>query len=98
MAVAALVCGIVGLVLFFSVWGGIILGVLAVVFGAVGRSKAKQGAPNGGLAIAGLVLGILALVSSFLFLALVVSVAEDTQDLFDEIEFCIENPDDPTCA
>jgi len=57
IAVAALVCGIVGLLCF-----QFILGPLAIVFGGIGLSKANQGAENYGLAVAGLVLGIIATV------------------------------------
>jgi hypothetical protein len=52
MATASLVLGILGL--FIP-----ILGVLALIFGSIGISKANQGAPGKGLAVAGLVLGIL---------------------------------------
>ena len=52
MAVAALVLGIVGLLLP-------ILSVLALIFGGIGMSKANQGASGKGMAVAGLVLGIL---------------------------------------
>jgi len=55
IAVAALVCGIVGLLCL-----QFILGPLAIVFGGIGLSKANQGAENYGLAVAGLVLGIIA--------------------------------------
>jgi hypothetical protein len=51
-ATAALVLGIVGMLVP-------LLGVLAIIFGAIGMSRANQGAPGKGLAIAGLVLGIL---------------------------------------
>lgn len=84
MAVAALVLGIIGLVLFFTIWGGILLGILAIVFGALGRSKAKEGAPNRGLATAGFVLGIVAFISSLLFLALILSVAS-AEYRFDQV-------------
>ena len=84
MAVAALVLGIIGSVLFLTIWGGIILGVLAIVFGALGRSKASQGAPNRGLATAGFVLGIVAVIASLLFLALILSVASSAYD-FDQV-------------
>jgi hypothetical protein len=57
LAVAGLVCGIVGL-LFFSV----VLGPLAIIFGGVGWSKANHGAPHRGMAIAAVVFGILDLV------------------------------------
>jgi hypothetical protein len=92
MAVAALVVGIIGLVLFWTVWGGVILGILGVIFGAVGISKANRGAPNKGMAVAGLVLGALALVGSILFLVAVVS-AVNSEQRFDQIAQCIENPD-----
>jgi hypothetical protein len=92
LAVAALVVGIVGLVLFWTVWGGVILGVLGVVFGAVGLSRANRGAPNKGMAVAGLILGGLALVGSILFLVTVVSVV-NSDAKFDQVEQCILDPD-----
>ena len=53
LAIAGLVCGLVGLFLF-----PIVLGPLAIIFGAIAYSKAKHGAAHKGMAIAGLVLGI----------------------------------------
>jgi uncharacterized protein DUF4190 len=52
MAIASLVLGILGVFIPF-------LGVLALIFGGVGLSKANDGASGKGMAIAGLVLGIL---------------------------------------
>jgi hypothetical protein len=52
MAIASLVLGIVGMFLP-------ILGILALIFGGIGISKANQGASGKGMAVAGLVLGIL---------------------------------------
>jgi hypothetical protein len=52
MATASLVLGILG---FFLP----ILSVLALIFGGIGMSKANQGANGRGMAVAGLVLGIL---------------------------------------
>lgn len=60
-AVASLVLGIVGVVLTITIFLGLICDVLAVVFGAVGGTKARDGADNGGLATAGLVLGLVGL-------------------------------------
>jgi hypothetical protein len=57
LAIAGLVCGIVGLLLF-----PIILGPLALIFGGVGLSKANRGAKHKGMAIAALVLGVVDLV------------------------------------
>jgi lysylphosphatidylglycerol synthetase-like protein (DUF2156 family) len=62
LAVASLVLGIVGLVLAFIPIIGVvawILGPLAIIFGFAGRSRAKRGAPNGGMAMAGLIMGII---------------------------------------
>ena len=59
MGVAALVLGIIGAVGSLIVIGAA-LSVLAIIFGAIGRSKAKRNeATNGGMALAGLILGIL---------------------------------------
>jgi hypothetical protein len=93
LAVAALVVGIVGLVLFWTVWGGLILGILGIVFGAVGISKANRGAPNKGMATAGLVLGAVALVASVLFTVAVVSVVSNSEAKFDQVTECVTNPD-----
>jgi hypothetical protein len=94
LATAALVCGIVGLVLFWTVWLGFILGVLAIVFGAVGRSRAAQGAPNRGQATAGLWLGIAAVVVSILFIGLVTTWISGNQGrIMHEIDRCMEDPE-----
>ena len=53
LAIASLVCGIVGLFFF-----GIILGPLAIVFSVMARKKGF----TSGMATAGLVLGIIAVV------------------------------------
>jgi Domain of unknown function (DUF4190) len=67
LAVASLVCGIIGLLIF-----GVVLGPLAVVFGAIGLSRANQGASGKGMAIAGLVLGA---VATILAIVLLVAIA-----------------------
>jgi uncharacterized membrane protein len=65
-----MVLGIVGLVLFFTVVFGFICGVLAVIFGAIGRSRARSGlANNEGQATAGLVTGLVAVVLAIAVLA-----------------------------
>ena len=76
IAVAALVCGILSVILFFTIVFPFILGVLAIVFGLVGMSKASQGAPNKGLAVAGLITGILGIVFAILFIALFATSVE----------------------
>jgi hypothetical protein len=65
-----LVTAIIGLV---TVFGGIILGVVAVILGFLGWGRAKRGeATNGGVAIAGIVLGFLGIVVSIAMIALAV--------------------------
>ncbi|MGV9252261.1 DUF4190 domain-containing protein [Streptomyces sp. NPDC003697] len=66
MGTTGLVLGIIGLVcsLTFFLWFfGVVLGILGIIFGAIGRGKANRGeATNKGAATGGLVCGILATV------------------------------------
>ena len=69
LGIAALVLAIVGLVFCWSVFGGVVLGVIAVILGIVGFGRAKRGqATNTGVAIAGVVLGALAVIVSLAFI------------------------------
>ncbi|MCX4723427.1 DUF4190 domain-containing protein [Streptomyces sp. NBC_01306] len=71
--VAALVLGILSVVIFCA-WGlGIILGTLALIFGILGRKRANRGeANNGGMALAGIILGPIGIVVSAAFLSVVI--------------------------
>lgn len=65
---AALILAIIGLVSCWSVLGGIACGVVAIILGFLGRGRASRGeADNGGIALAGIVLGLLAIVVSLAF-------------------------------
>jgi len=65
LGTAGLVCGIVGALLFWTVVLGVVLGILGLIFGLVGRSRAQRGqADNGGVALAGAILGGLAIIGS----------------------------------
>lgn len=58
MGVASLVLGIIASAAFCLWPVAIVLGILAVIFGAIGRSKANRGeATNGGQALAGVICG-----------------------------------------
>jgi hypothetical protein len=57
LAIAGLVCGLVG-ILFFNY----ILGPLAIIFGGVGLSRANRGAGHRGMAMAAVILGIVDLI------------------------------------
>ncbi len=74
----------------------IILGVIAMVIGAVGRGRVKRGiADNGGVAIAGIVLGGLAIVVGVAFIAIWTTVWKDVRggDYIDCIQKAGENQD-----
>jgi len=71
LGVAALVLGILAILTFWTVAGGVLLGLIAIVLGVVGRGRAKRGeATNGGMALAGVILGALGLLVSVALIAL----------------------------
>lgn len=73
-AVAAMVLGIVGVVLCwipFIDFVAAIVGILAIVFGVVGSGRANRIGTGKGMAIAGIVLGIIAVAITVLFVVLV---------------------------
>ena len=75
LGITALVLAIIGLVFCWSVAGGIILGLCAIIIGFVGRGRVKRGeATNGGVAIAGIVLGFLAIIVSLIFIPIWIGV------------------------
>lgn len=75
LGIAALVIAILGLVFCWSVIGGVVLGVVAVIIGIVGRGRAKRGeATNGGVALAGILLGVLAVIVSLAFVFIWIGV------------------------
>jgi len=88
MGVAALTLGLIGAVLFWTMLGGIVLGLLALIFGIVGYRRGKRGeATNGTLAIVGAVIGGLALIGSTVMLALAVSVISSGD--YEKLEDCM---------
>ena len=77
LGIAALIVAIIGLVFCWTVVGGIILGVVAVIIGFLARGRVKRGeASNGGVAIAGIVLGIVAIVLGLVFIPIWYSLFE----------------------
>jgi hypothetical protein len=73
-----LVVAIIGLVFCWTVVGGVILGVGAIIMGFVARGRVKRGeATNGGVAIAGIVLGFLAIVVSLVFIPIWIGMFEE---------------------
>ena len=82
MAVAALVCGIIGAVIGLVpilFVGAFVLGVLALVFGLVGRGRAKREPAVGRKTMAtwGAALGVVAVILGFVGVAIVDDASED---------------------
>jgi len=102
LAVAGMVLGIIGVLFglipltFFFAW---ILGVLAVVFGAIGRGRAKREPMRGGkgMATSGLVLGIVALLLGVLGVVIIGKAANDISDEFDKIDARANDPAFQNC-
>lgn len=70
MGIVALIFGIVSIVMCFFpalYWLGVLLGVLGIVFAAIGMSKAKKTNSGKGVAVAGLVLSIIGTVLCGIF-------------------------------
>ena len=90
MAVAALVLGIVGavfVIIFFPL--ALVLGILAIIFGFIGRNRYNRNPAVGrkGMAIAGLILGIIATVLSIALFILVGVAIDEGIDQLNSDEF-----------
>jgi hypothetical protein len=76
--IASLVLAIIALLSVWSVFVAVVLGLAAVVIGFLGRGRVKRGtANNGGVAIAGIVLGALAIIVGLAFIAIWTAVWRD---------------------
>lgn len=88
MGTAALVLGIVGLALSFVVIGAV-PGTLAIIFGAIGRARARRRqATNGGAALAGIITGVLSVVVAVAIVAVGVSLLKTE---FRKYQDCLDN-------
>jgi hypothetical protein len=97
IAVGSLVCGIVGLVIalvpVFGLVGGL-LALVAIPLGFIGLGAAKrQGGAGKGLAIGGIVTGVLTILVCVAWIALIAAVGTTTED--DPIYY--EEPMDGFC-
>jgi hypothetical protein len=89
LGTAALVLGILALLSFWTVLGGIIFGLAAIVLGFIGRSRAKRGeASNGGMALAGAILGIVAVLLTAGVVALGASLLNS--EVAKDFEQCVD--------
>ena len=74
LAIAGLVCGLVGLIFF-----AVILGPLAIIFGGIGWNKANHGAKYKGMSIAAVILGVVDVV---LFIVLIAVASNNGGSVF----------------
>jgi len=87
LAVAGMVCGIVGLVFCWVPVFGWIVAVVGIVLGAIGWSKANKGARNKGMAVAGVTCGVAGIVIGvLLFLMVLRSVDHARRDAIENLE------------
>lgn len=87
-AIAALVCGIVSLPCCFTVYGGLIVAICAVVFGIIGIKSSKKA-----MAIVGLCLGAVGLICAILMVVSTLSLLSDPtfmSDFMTEFEDAIQ--------
>ncbi|MGW5733128.1 MULTISPECIES: DUF4190 domain-containing protein [Streptomyces] len=92
MAITALVLGILAILLFWTVIGGALLGLLAVIFGIIGARKARGGrAPYGKMSIIGAVLGGLGLIASGVIIAIGASILNS--DEYKNFDDCVKHAD-----
>lgn len=83
LGIAALVLGVLGILTALFLIGGL-FGLLAVVLGFIGRGRVKRGeADNGGVALAGIITGVIAMVlaAGALVISLLVVGSESFQNL-----------------
>ncbi|MGW6058411.1 DUF4190 domain-containing protein [Streptomyces sp. NPDC055189] len=78
MGVTALVLGIIAAA-GFCLWPlAIVLGILAIIFGAIGRGRAKRGeATNSGQALAGIICGVAGIVLGVALMVVLIVVPDD---------------------
>jgi hypothetical protein len=90
MATTGMVLGIVGIVLCWTAFGGMLLGLLALVFGIIGLQRVRRGEGSGrGRAITGIVTGALGLVLGVVFLFVWLAVFRSSG--FTDYVTCVRN-------
>lgn len=77
IGIAGFVTGLLGLILCWVPWLGILLAGVGIVLSGIGISSGKKTGASTGLAIAGLVCGIIALIPAIIILVALLSVASE---------------------
>jgi hypothetical protein len=84
LAIAALILGILAIISCWSVAGGVLFGIAAVVLGIIARRRDRAAGRRAGVANAGLITGIAGIVLGVGFLVLYIAIVDSTDDLFDD--------------
>lgn len=75
MATAAMVLGVLAILTCWTVWGGVLLGLLAIIFGVIAARRASRSVGTGrGRAVTGIVTGAIGLLLSIVLIAVGVSI------------------------
>lgn len=99
MAIAGLVLGVVGILTCWLCGLGAVLGVIGVVLAAVALSRSNRlpGRPDRGLAIAGVVTNVLAIIAGVVIVAVLIASAEpinsDPADGYCNEDRWLQDPD-----
>ena len=100
LGIAALVLGVLSILGSFFIAGGL-FGVAAIILGALGMQRANRGeADNKGMALAGLITGIIGVIAAALFLVLYIAVwnSSDFENYRDCLEAAETDQDIEDCA
>jgi uncharacterized membrane protein len=90
MATAALIIGILALITSFTVIGGILLGLVAIILGFLAVRRASRGLATGrGRGIAGILLGALGLIISVALVVAGVSLLNSKEGK--DLTSCLKN-------
>jgi hypothetical protein len=97
LGIASLAVGLVALPAVLTLFGGAILGIAAVMMGIVARRRVRRGeATGGGAEVAGIVLGLIAVVAS----AFVIWLVFGTELFNEDYHHCLDyhNGMEESCA
>lgn len=98
LAITSMVLGILGLVTCWLTFPGIILGILAIIFGGIGIARGRSDrVSNKGMAIAGLITGLIAVIVGSVLLVLAIQISNDCRQQYGdnitetELQQCIQD-------
>jgi len=74
-----MVLGIISIVLFWTFGFGVLLGIIGIVFGAIGMNRSRQlpGQLHRGRGLAGVITGIVGVILGIGFVLIVVAASDD---------------------